>query len=251
VTVWIRRLAFAVGACGLLSLLAWGVSGLPAFGHYRGPYGDQVVPRAVHDRHATNATTTVVMDIRAVDTAGEELILFASVIGVLMLLRELRGEESTAQPSEERAIERVRPSAAARVAAAVLVAPTFLFGEYLVVHGQITPGGGFQGGVVLAGPSVLLLLAMQGRSFDRLHEPFHWEAAQAAAVTGFLLVGFIGLLASAHAFLANFLPRGTAGTVYSSGTIPVLNLLASVAVATAIALVVIELRHQYTGVRGR
>jgi multicomponent Na+:H+ antiporter subunit B len=36
------------------------------------------------------------------------------------------------------------------------VAPGLLHGLYIVVHGHLTPGGGFQGGVVLAGVLVPL-----------------------------------------------------------------------------------------------
>ncbi len=246
-----RVAVFVAAAAGLAALVVWGFTGLPSFGHYPGPYGDQVVPRALHDRHATNAVTTVVMDIRAVDTAGEELILLASVVGVLMLLRAQRDEQDEPHPSESDAVDRRDPSGPARVASSILVAPVALFGIYIVVHGAVTPGGGFQGGVVLAAPSILVLLAAQRRSFDRLHDPLPWEIGQSVAVTAFFVVGFAGLAASARAFLANFLPRGSAGTVYSAGTITVLNLFAGVAVATAIVLLAVEYRHQATGVKRR
>jgi multicomponent Na+:H+ antiporter subunit B len=240
-------IALVAGAV-LLALLVWGTSGLPPFGHYPGPYGDEVVHHAVVDRHATNAVTSIVMDIRAVDTVGEELILFASVVGVIMLFRPRPEERSVPAPGLEQAYEHVEPSRPVRVVSSLLVAPVTLLALYLVVHGQLTPGGGFQGGVVLAAPSLLVLLAAQRRSFDRLHRPSGWEIGQAIAVTAFIGVGFAGLFAGSRAFLANFLPHGVTGTVFSAGTIPVLNLIAGPAVATAIVLLTVELVHQVTGV---
>src|ERR671936_224973 len=77
-------MTFLLASVGVAVMFVWGVRGLPSFGHYPGPYGDEVVQRALTDRHATNAVTTVVMDIRAVDTAGEELILFAAAVGVML-----------------------------------------------------------------------------------------------------------------------------------------------------------------------
>src|SRR5438046_463024 len=51
----LRYALFAAGACGLGLLLVWGVSGLPDFGHYAGPYGDIVSKLAEPQRHIANA----------------------------------------------------------------------------------------------------------------------------------------------------------------------------------------------------
>jgi multicomponent Na+:H+ antiporter subunit B len=242
--------AFLAAAVAVAVIFLWGVYGLPSFGHYPGPYGDEVVRSALHDRHATNAVTSVVMDIRAVDTAGEELILFAAAVGVIMLLRKQRGERLVAPPAFAEGRHPIPPSNPVRVVSAALIAPAVILGLYLVGHGQLTPGGGFQGGVVLAVPSVLVFLAARIRSFERLHPGPTWEIAQAIAIAAFLGVGVVGLI-DEDAFLANVLPFGTTGTVYSAGTIPVLNVIAGPAVATAIVLILIELLEQVTEVRGR
>ena len=246
----VRVGVFLGAATAAAVFFAWGATGLPSFGHYPGPYGDEVVRAAVRDRHATNAVTTVVMDIRAVDTAGEELILFAAAVGVIMLLRRQRGERLVPPPVFAGGRHPVPPSNPVRVVSAALIAPAALLGWYLVGHGQLTPGGGFQGGVVLAVPSALIFLAARIRSFERLHPGLRWEIGQAVAIAAFLGVGFAGLVTSS-AFLANMLPFGTTGTVYSAGTIPVLNVIAGPAVATAIVLVVIELLEQLTEVRAK
>src|SRR3954466_7632374 len=72
---------------GIGTLLLWGFSGLPAFGHYHGEYGHLINTIAVPQRHTANAVTAVVFDYRGVDTLGEEFILFAAVSGVVLLLR--------------------------------------------------------------------------------------------------------------------------------------------------------------------
>jgi multicomponent Na+:H+ antiporter subunit B len=248
----VRRLAFVIAALGLVAILAYGVHGLPTFGHYPGPYGDQVV-HAMNNRKATNAVTTVVMDVRAVDTAGEELILFAAVVGTLMLLRRMRAEREGETPAEDRHADRTPQSTAVTAVCNAMIAPVGILGIYVVVHGQITPGGGFQGGVVLAGPAVLLFLAGRGKAFDRLHHLPTWETAQGIAVTAFLGFGFAGMVL-AHpigAYLANFLPRGVAATVYSAGSIDPLNVVTAVAVDTAVILVAVELLKQLTSVTSR
>jgi multicomponent Na+:H+ antiporter subunit B len=238
-----RTAVFLVFGLAVLALLVWGARGTAPFGHYPGPYGDVVTRDALSRRHATNAVTTVVMDIRAVDTAGEELILLAAAVGVLMLLRR-QGEE------EQAPIESVpgRPHALSepvRTIAALLIGPVGILGMYVVIHGAITPGGGFQGGVILACPSLLLFFAANMRGFERFHPSAPWEFAQGLAITLFLAFGFAGMLLG-RGFLQNILPRGVSATVPSAGTIPVLNMIVGPAVATAIVLVALELATQLT-----
>src|SRR5436305_1745217 len=71
----------------LAALLAWGFSGLPAFGRFHGFYGQLLNAIALPQRHTTNTVTAVVFDYRGLDTMGEEFILFTAVAGVVMLLR--------------------------------------------------------------------------------------------------------------------------------------------------------------------
>src|SRR5205807_7547975 len=82
-----RRIVLMPGLAGLAALLYWGLVGLPSFGDYRGPYGFVINRVATAERHMTNAVTAVVFDYRGFDTMGEEFILFAAVIGSVLLLR--------------------------------------------------------------------------------------------------------------------------------------------------------------------
>jgi multicomponent Na+:H+ antiporter subunit B len=235
VNTGVRVGLFIAAAAGVAVMFAAGLRGLPPFGHYRGPYGDAVVVRTESLRRATNSVTTVVMDIRAVDTIGEEFILLAAAVGALMLLRK-----------HERGRSRRRDgvSGVVRAVGAAMAPPVALLGLYVVGHGQITPGGGFQGGVVLATPSLLVFLALRRRTFEGLHRSQPWELAQAMAVSAFVGIGFAGLIAGT-AFLDNVIPLGTSpGTVFTAGTIDALNAVAGVAVSTAIVLVSIKLLEQ-------
>ncbi len=51
--------------------------------------------------------------------------------------------------------------------AQLLSAMIFVFGMYIVIHGHIMPGGGFTGGVLLAGSFIVLVLA-QGLGYFEL-----------------------------------------------------------------------------------
>jgi len=49
----VRRWVFLAGAAGLAAFYLWGLTGLPGFGHYPGPYGDLINRIAVAQTKAT------------------------------------------------------------------------------------------------------------------------------------------------------------------------------------------------------
>jgi multicomponent Na+:H+ antiporter subunit B len=227
------RMALFLPAAGVVAiLLVWGFAGLPDFGHYRGPYGLVLDRVAVHERHMTNVVTAVVFDYRGFDTLGEEFILFASVIAVALLLRSVR-EEQTAD-----VVERVSGDAW-RAAGTVLVGPTLGIGLYVVAHGPITPGGGFQGGVVLMAAAALIYLGGDYRSFRELTPVALVDFAEGLGAVTYVSVGLVALVRG-DAYLHNVLPLGTAGTLASSGSIFVLNVATGLMVAAAFVLLARE-----------
>src|SRR6185437_14069738 len=86
----LRGVLAAPVLAALGGILLWGLSGAPAFGDFHGAYGDLLNRIAVPQRHTTNVVTAIVFDYRGFDTMGEEFILFASVVGVVLLLRDIR-----------------------------------------------------------------------------------------------------------------------------------------------------------------
>jgi multicomponent Na+:H+ antiporter subunit B len=245
-----RRLVFGLGAVGLAGLLLWGLSGLPDFGHYRGPYGLVLNRVAVGETHATNVVAAVTFDYRGFDTMGEEFILFAAVMGVALLLRAQREEEE--EPPEDEAQDRRPPhdSDAVRELCLGLVAPAALFGIYMVAHGHLTPGGGFQGGVVLATAPLLMYLGGEYKGLRTLSPETLVEFAEGVGAGSYVLVGALGLVL-AGSFMDNFLSPGIAGELFSSGTIIVLNIAVGVAVAAGFVLLLSEFLEQTLVIRRR
>ena len=225
-----RTLAFLVSASGLAALFGWGVAGLHSFGSYPGPYGIVLNGVAGTERHVSNVVAAVTSDYRGIDTMGEEFILFAAVMGVALLLREVRGDE--------RPRDRLR-SDAVRLAGLAMVGPTVALGLYVVAHGYITPGGGFQGGVVLAAGAVLVYLAGEYRAFRRVTPERLIDLAEGVGAGTYVTVGLVSLLLG-DAFLTNFLPLGTEATLASGGTIGVLNAAVALEVCAAFVLLFTE-----------
>lgn len=223
----VRLGLFAGSGAVLAGLFVWGLTGLPAFGDFQGEYGRILNSVAGSERHVTNVVSAVVFDYRGFDTLGEEFILFAAVMGVALLLREARDER-------ERPRDEVR-SDAVRAVGLALVGPTIVLGLYLVAHGYLTPGGGFQGGVALAGGLILLYAAGRYRSYRAASPQPLVDFAEGTGVGGYVAVG-IAALASGAAYLENVVDLGTKGTLAAAGTIPILNAASALAVAAALIL---------------
>jgi multicomponent Na+:H+ antiporter subunit B len=233
----------AAGLAGLAVLLLWGLRGLEPFGSYPGPYGDVLNRVAVGERHATEVVTAVVFDYRGVDTLGEEFILFVSALGVALLLRASREEEEE-EPTEIAEARIVPPATEpVRLAARVLIGPTVVLGLYIVAHGHLTPGGGFQGGAALATASALVFVGGRFVTFRRVNPLALIDLAEGAGAGGYAALGLLGMAAGAE-FLANVLPVGITGDLISAGTIPVLNLLVGLAVSAAFVLIISEFLEQ-------
>ena len=68
-----RRWIFLVAGAGLVAFYLWGLSGLPGFGNYPGPYGPAILRIAVAQTNATGVVSAINFDYRGFDTVGEEL----------------------------------------------------------------------------------------------------------------------------------------------------------------------------------
>jgi len=236
-------MVFVPAAAAVAALLLWGFLGLPHFGFAHGPYGNVIRAIGVRQRHVTNVVAAVVFDYRGFDTVGEEFIFVAAVIGVAMLLRAQREEsEGRGARAEDRAAF-VGTSDALRVAVLALVGPVALLGLYVVTHGQLTPGGGFQGGLLLGAAPLLVYLAGQAMAFERLTPMPVLDLEEGSGAAGFVVVGLIGMMAGG-AYLQNVLPLGVVGAFFSGGTLPVINLAVGLEVSAGVVMVVVEFVHQ-------
>lgn len=234
--VRIGILAPALG--GLGALFAWAIAGMPAFGDYHGPYGFVLNRVVVPMRHTTNVVMGTNFDVRGVDTMGEEFILYAAIVGVTLLLRD-----EARSGRAERRTWRLR-SDAVRLGGVVMIGGCLLVGLWLAAFGYVTPGGGFQGGVVVAGAILLLYLVGNHRDYRPFRDEHVLDPLEGLGAGGYVVVG-LATLASGTAFLANLLGYGKAGTLLSGGTVAVLNWAAGIAVSVAMLLLFAEFLETY------
>ncbi len=228
-----RIRVFLVFGGAFLFLFCYAVIDLPPWGGYRGPYGDVISRVGVYERHATDAVNAINYDYRAIDTLGEEFILFTAVLGVMMLLRR---DESVATRDTGKVKDQLRLSTTVRATAMPAILLTVIFGFYIGLHGQLTPGGGFQAGVILASVPFLLYVCENTNSFRRITSQTAVEVVEALGAGSYALIGLAPLVMGIP-FLTNFLPLGNTGDVFSSGTIALISACIGFEVTAAFLLV--------------
>ena len=114
-----------------------------------------------------------------------------------------------------------------------------LFGVYIVLHGHLSPGGGFAGGVILASGFILLTLAFSKNVSLKIlsrQAASAFESIGALIFLGMALLGFAGGF-----FFLNLLPKGSAGKLLSAGIIPLCNIGIGIKVGAALFAVFIAL----------
>ena len=171
---------------------------------------------------AANLVTAIVVTYRGLDTLGEVTILFLTAAIASFFLKS-KDEYSKRKVTES--------SELLKTAASMLVPLIFTLGIYVFVNGHLSPGGGFQGGAILASGLVLLLLS------DPLQKVNSILFAVVESISGIFYVGIgVAGLFLAGGFLDNsILPLGEFGTLLSAGILPVIYILIGLKVGSELS----------------
>ncbi len=173
------------------------------------PLSEKYVRDGADELGGANLVTSVIVTYRGLDTLGEVTVLFLATAGIGFLLRK----KSKSIPAKKRPSSEIL-----QTGSTFLVPLIFLFGVYIFVHGHLTPGGGFQGGVVIA--SGILLLMLSNVSIKINHTILHFIESFSGVF--YIGIGILGLI-FASGFLDNrFLPLGEFGKLFSAGAIPII-----------------------------
>ena len=121
-----------------------------------------------------------------------------------------------------------------------------LFGAYVILHGHLTPGGGFPGGVIVAAAVVLLILAYGIDSVLKRMSVTRAEVLESLGAIGIAIIGILGIIAGS-AFLQNVFPTGQLGQLFSAGELPILYLSVGIKVMAGITLVCFAMLFAFWG----
>lgn len=179
----------AAGAIGMV--LLWGGSDFPEWAGPNIPTSQHLSPyfitKTLEDTAVPNIVTAVLADYRGFDTLFETAVIFVAGMAVAMVLR--RRCRNQACPDENSA---ARQSPIIQTICRLLAPFMQLFAMYVVAHGHHSPGGGFQGGVILGASFILLALAYD---LDHLLKRLSEKWMLLWANFGVLLYAGIGALA--------------------------------------------------------
>lgn len=125
--------------------------------------------------------------------------------------------------------------------AQLLAGLIFMYGVYIILHGHLTPGGGFAGGVIVAGAFILLILAFGSSALNLKKEVAGSSNLESMAILMVVILALMAMLLGTRVFLFNFLPKGQAGELVSAGVIPLYNIFIGIEVAGAILTIFLAL----------
>ena len=196
----------------LLLILAFGIilslMEIP-FGIPKTKVGNYYINEGVKDTGATNIVTAVVVNYRCFDTLGEVTVLFIAAIGLGAVLA------TTEKKKIKNKVEKA--SLVLSTGCRFLFPFILLFGAYIFIHGHLTPGGGFQGGAIVASAYLLFYLGCRSKRISEKGS----KALESLGGLVFVIVGLIGLSVGGY-FLMNFLPKGIPNHLFSAGIIPII-----------------------------
>lgn len=240
-----RRRSIIAGTAALLlfAALCAGLTGLPRYGESRGPAQQRRAEVAVEDRHVTNLDAFVNFDYRAMDTLGEEYLVFATVCGLSLLMRDTRGKRAPESMPAAPGRVIVARSELVRWFGPWIVGIGIVLGCGVVMHGQLTPGGGFQGGVTIASMLGTIWFAYGYRVWNRFTRSTTIEPIESLGAAGYALTGAAAVVIAGASFLQNVAPLGATGAVVSGGTIWIVNAVVGVEVAAAFLVLITEFVH--------
>ena len=180
---------------------------------------DFYLDKTVSVLKTANTVTSIVVNFRGFDTLGEVTVLFLAATalgGILYKKRHHIGDRSILFPA----------SNIVRSGSKLLFPAIILLGVYVFIHGHLTPGGGFQGGTIIATGFLLMLLAYE--NFSVSHHVL--SVVESFAGIFFVIFGLLGFM-NGGTFLQNFMPAGTLNNLFSGGIIPIIYILVGFKVA--------------------
>lgn len=206
--------------------------GQPHFVNGIKPVKDIYLAQTVSTLKVSNAVTSIVVNFRGFDTLGEVTVLFLAVTALGSILYKKRHEVG------ERSVM-FSASSIVTSGSKLLFPAIILLGAYVFIHGHLSPGGGFQGGVIIATGFLLMLLSYENYSIS------HTALSIVESLAGITFAG-VGLLGFMHGgtFLQNFLPTGVLNNLFSGGIIPIIYIAVGLKVAAELTGVIYTILHE-------
>lgn len=162
-------------------IISFAAADLPIFGnpifnhHYLDNSNREIGIKAV--------VTSILASYRAYDTLFETCVILIGSIAILFLSSD-----------EEYSVEKIKEDKLLLIISKLLFPLMILFGLYIQFHGEVSPGGGFQGGAIIA--TGIILLHLVGVEINNLIKKDRLKYLACLGVIIYYLTGYIGIISS-------------------------------------------------------
>ena len=201
---------------------------------------DYYIEHAIPETHAPNMVTAVIVDYRAYDTMLETTVMFLAGLGVVLILsRKPKPENRIQVPDQYPARTEGTPAYQTinkSVVITLLEPLLMIYGIYVLFHGEVSLGGGFQAGALFGLTYVIDVMVMTDRkNLMRLGK----EGAVALAGVGTFIYVLGGILCLFGGGL--FLEYATMPLIHEAERHPTGMLIVEIGVAICVMATIITI----------
>jgi len=200
----IRKIVYGIFILIIVAAVGMFLMSYP-FGSNKMDVGKYYLENTIPQTGAANVVTSVTVFYRGFDTLGEVTVLFTAALGVSILYFI---------EDKKRKTKIVESNFVTKIGTRVVFPFILLSGAYIFMHGHLTPGGGFQGGALIATGFLLLYLAYEETSINRAK----FYLVEGLGGLTYVVVGLLGYFMK-DSFLANVFPNGQLFNLLSGGII--------------------------------
>ncbi len=228
---------------------------------YDNPTGDNnymdeyMLNNSQEDTGTNNVVTAVVFDFRGFDTLGEATVLFTAVSSIYLVFRRKMDLEKDQKGKGKKKLgsDTIKEmSTIVRTSSNIAFPFILIFGFYIILHGHLTPGGGFQGGAVAASAIALILVAHGWDKAKHFFSKDNFSIGESLGLFFFISLAFLGI-AAGEGFFYNFLAHdgyifgnsviagSTGADINTGGTVPLLNMAVGFEVICAFGIILFSM----------
>ncbi len=129
----------------------------------------------------------------------------------------------------------------------ILYSFIIIFGFYIIMHGHLTPGGGFQGGAVVASAFALLVVSYGALKIKDMLKAKNFSVSECSGLLAFIGLGFLGIgtvffynfLAGKGGLFGNVIYGINPGDLNTAGVLPLMNIAVGIEVLSGLTLIIL------------
>lgn len=167
----------------LAALLIYASSDLPNFGQAK--FNSYYLDRSIEDTGVSSVVTSILASYRGYDTLIETLVILIGSLSILMIV----GEDNIKLLENYSSIDIITTRVTRFISPLIL-----LFAFYIQFHGEISPGGGFQAGAIIAAAIILYGMAFGEKNLLKVISVFKLKIMAVLGVIIYMLVGLVGFM---------------------------------------------------------